>query len=226
MTPNSVLDQLDEVIHSRSILDHPFYVAWNAGELTREQLQTYARLYYPHVEAFPGYLRSAIETTGDEQIRAELLDNLSEELAEPKAHSELWLDFCEGLDLDRDAVAAAGRTAPSHDTVLAFERLTGGPIAGALAALYAYESQQPEVARTKASGLRTFYGVDAPRALAYFEVHAEADVRHRDGERRALRRCLDAGATADEIQGAASEALDAYWALLDRVCVEAGIEAC
>ncbi len=223
---NSVLDRLDALIRSRSILDHPFYVAWSAGDLTREQLRTYARLYYPHVAAFPGYLRSAIGTTTDHEIRAELEDNLAEELSVPKAHPELWLDFCDELGLDREAVAAAGKSEASRSAVETFERLTEGPIAGALAALYAYESQQPEVSRTKAEGLRGFYGVDSPRALGYFEVHAEADVRHRDGERRALGRCLDAGTSEEDLLRAAGDALDAYWDLLDRVCDAAGIERC
>jgi pyrroloquinoline quinone (PQQ) biosynthesis protein C len=60
-------------------------------------------------------------------------------------------------------------------------------------------------------------------SLAYFTVHAEADVRHREGERQALSRCLDRGASAEEVLDAASQALDAYWGLLDGVCRETGL---
>ena len=220
----SVLRELDDLIRSRSILEHPFYVAWTAGELTREQLQTYARIYYPHVAAFPDYLRSAIAGTDDEQIRAELEDNLREELSEPKAHPELWLDFAEGLGLDREEVAAASEAEPTSHTVREFRRLTAESPASAIAALYAYESQQPEVSRQKANGLRELYGVESTETLAYFEVHQEADVRHREGERQSLARCLEAGASRAEVLEAAQGALDAYWGLLDRVCQDAGVE--
>ena len=225
MPANDTLDQLDQLIRSRSILEHPFYVAWTAGELTRPQIRRYAEIYYPHVAAFPEYLRNAIGSAQDPAVREELQDNLSDELSEPKAHNELWLDFAEGLGADRAAVEAATDSGPGAATAEAFKRLTAGGTAEAIAALYAYESQQPEVATTKAEGLRQLYGVDSDETVAYFDVHAEADVRHRDGERQALARCLDNGASEYEVVRAADAALDAYWGLLDRVCAETGVTA-
>ena len=225
MPTNDTLDQLDALIRSRSILEHPFYVAWTAGELTRPQLRRYAEVYYPHVAAFPEYLRNAIATAQDPAVREELQDNLAEELHEPKAHNELWLDFAEGLGADRAAVEAATGSGPGAATAETFRRLTAGGTAEAIAALYAYESQQPEVATTKAEGLRRLYGVDSDEAVAYFDVHAEADVRHRQGEREALGRCLDGGASGAGVLQAAGAALDAYWVLLDRVCAETGVTA-
>lgn len=223
MPANDTLERLDELIRSRSILEHPFYVAWNAGELTRPQLRRYAEVYYPHVAAFPDYLRNAIATARDPMVRRELEDNLSEELNEPKAHSELWLDFAEGLGADRAAVEESAESGPGVATVEAFERLTSRGTAEAIAALYAYESQQPEVATLKAAGLRELYGVESEATVAYFDVHAEADVRHRKGEREALARCLADGASDADTMQVAGEALDAYWELLDRVCAETGV---
>ena len=60
MDSATALRELDESIRERSILKHPFYRAWERGELTREQLATYAGIYYPHVRAFPRYLAVAI----------------------------------------------------------------------------------------------------------------------------------------------------------------------
>lgn len=223
MNSTAVLAELDSLIANRSILDHPFYRAWTEGRLSGDQLATYARYYYPHVAAFPGYLEAAIATSTDPAVRAELEDNLREELSQPKPHAELWLDFARGCGLDAGAVEAAEAAPRAAATVEAFRCLAGRSSAAALAALYAYESQQPEVAATKAAGLAEHYGVADGESLAYFTVHAEADVRHRDGERRALGRCLDQGAAPEEVLGAASAALDAYWNLLDGVCREAGI---
>ena len=221
---NETLKQLDDLIASRSILNHPFYQAWTAGTLTRADLQTYAASYYPHVAAFPGYLETAAAGAQDAAIRAELLDNLREELSEPAPHPELWLQFADGMGADRSTITAAPTTEATQTTVAAFQSLCQESTLAGVVALYAYESQQPEVAKRKAAGLCERYGVTDSKTLEYFTVHAEADVRHREGERRAIASLLENGASANETLKAANRALDAYWGLLDGVCVEAGIE--
>ena len=223
LATEAVLQDLDALIARRSILQHPFYQAWNAGTLTPEQLRTYAQSYYPHVAAFPEYLGAAAANTNDAVVRAEILDNLREELSEPVAHTELWLRFAEGMGGDRSAITAASATAATRSTTTAFQSLCEQSTAAGLAALYAYESQQPEVSRTKAAGLCDHYRIDDEKTVSYFTVHAEADVRHRAGERAALGRCLEQGATREEVLKAAERALDAYWGLLDGVCAEAGV---
>ena len=230
-TASTVLNQLDALIAQRSILQHPFYRAWTMGALTREDLAVYARVYYPHVAAFPDYLRSAIagadtaDTADTEVVKERLEENLRDELSVPAPHSELWLRFADAVGADRDAVRTAAQT-PTPDVANVtgtFTRLCESTSARALAALYAYESQQPAVSVEKINGLRQQYGIADESSLAYFTVHAEADIAHRDGERRALAACLDAGATREEILDAASQALDAYWHLLDAVSTESGI---
>lgn len=222
MDTASVLAALDARIASRSILEHPFYRAWSAGTLTRQDLATYARLYYPHVAAFPGYLQASESGAALPAVRAELRDNLREELSEPAPHPELWLRFAAAVGADPEAVQAAAPSPATRATVATFDRLCRTSTVAALTALYAYESQQPEVSGQKAAGLRERYGVTADAALSYFTVHGEADLRHRDGERRALALCLEAGADAGEVLPAADAALDAYWQLLDGVMEEIG----
>lgn len=223
MSTPDTLRRLDDLIASRSILRHPFYKAWQRGTLTREQLATYAAVYYPHVAAFPRYITATAATAVDPLVRAALDENLSDELHHPKAHTELWLDFAAGVGADRTTVAVAAPHATAGQVVARFERLTQSGTAQGLAALYAYESQQPEVATEKTAGLRQHYGVTDPQALGYFDVHAATDVAHRAAEREALERCLAAGAADQDVLDAANEALDAYWQLLDGVCEEAGI---
>ena len=218
-----ILRRLDNLIRSRSILLHSFYIAWQRGELTCDQLMIYATIYYPHVASFPRYLKSAADRTDDPVIHAELQRNLTDEMSHPKSHKELWLDFAEEFGFQRCEVGGAPPHAAAQNIVNTFDRLTTNDDASALAALYAYESQQPEVSRQKADGLRQFYGVDNPKSLAYFEVHAETDIQHRTGERNAINRCLDAGASADAILASADDALSAYWGLLDGICEDAGI---
>ena len=223
MHAHDTLKQLDELIESRSILRHPFYIAWQNGDLTRAQLATYARVYWPHVAAFPSYLEAAAETSADPVAQATLEDNLEDERSNPKPHPELWLDFADSLGERRQAVIDATVHTAAAGMVDTFTRLAGSSTAAGVAALYAYEAQQPEVSSQKRDGLREHYEIDSERALAYFNVHAEADVAHSRGEREVLLRCLENDAEPATVLGAASEALDAYWGLLDGVCHEAGI---
>ncbi len=224
MAPHDVLAELDRRIKARSILRHPFYTAWRNGTLTREQLSAYAAAYYPHVAAFPEYIRTAIAQSADPAVTEELARNLDDELTNPRPHPELWLDFAEGLSLSRREVTATLPRPAAAGMMATFTRLCGQSSAAALAALYAYESQQPEVSREKIDGLQQHYGVADSRTLAYFEVHAEADLVHRSGERRMLSRCLTTGgASPEEVFEAADQALDAYWGLLDGIAQDAGI---
>ena len=88
-----------------------------------------------------------------------------------------------------------------------------------LRAFYVYEAQVPEIAAQKISGLRRFYDINDPRALAYFGVHEEADVRHRaawrDGSRTRKMR------TRFGVLCAAERSLKALWGALDAVYPQA-----
>src|SRR5438045_9035304 len=93
MTTEETLRALDHLIRERSILQHPFYRAWQRGELTSDQVATYSRVYYPHVAAFPRYLKNAINCASDSAIRSALEQNLDDELTNPAPTPEFWLDF-------------------------------------------------------------------------------------------------------------------------------------
>ena len=58
MNTTQFFEQLEASIARYDLLCHPFYRAWAAGELTRDDLREYARHYYHHVEAFPSTCRS------------------------------------------------------------------------------------------------------------------------------------------------------------------------
>jgi pyrroloquinoline-quinone synthase len=76
----------------------------------------------------------------------------------------------------------------------------------------------PEIATEKISGLRRFYDITEPRALAYFAVHEEADVRHRAAWREWLATQEDSE-TSGVLQ-AAERTLKALWGALDAVYPE------
>lgn len=82
MATNTFKQQVDSIIQSRHLLQHPFYIAWTEGKLTREQLRHYAEQYFYNVLAEPTYLSAVhfntphfhnVENSGDISIRQEVL---------------------------------------------------------------------------------------------------------------------------------------------------------
>ncbi len=214
--PNvELLAKIDAAIAEKNLLKHPFYQDWQEGKLSRESLQLYAAQYYRHVEAFPKHLRVlAARTEG--AIRDIVLENLAEEENPSHPHPKLWRDFAETLGVSEDDISSCPALPGTQKVVETFREIVGDrTVAEAVAALYAYEAQVPEIATTKIDGLKKFYGVDSPKALAYFEVHEHADKAHRE----AWRGWLEEHASGDEeeILTTTNEALNALWGALDAV---------
>ena len=201
-----------------SMLKHPFYVAWTEGKLSQSVLSEYAKQYYAHVRAFPTYVSAVHSHCDDLQVRQELLENLIEEERGVENHPELWLRFAEGLGVAREDVRDATLLRSTEESVARLKSLTRSEdYRDGLAALYAYESQIPEVARTKREGLKDFYSIDDERAVSFFRVHEGIDVLHQQTEKQIL---SDKCQTADEQARAvevAKESARALWSFLDGV---------
>jgi pyrroloquinoline-quinone synthase len=217
-TQNSYLDAMDAQIAAKHLLQHPFYQAWTRGELTREALRDYAAQYYQHVAAFPTYLSALHSHTEDAAARRHILANLIEEEAGSPNHPELWLQFAEGMGVNRDEVQS---TQPWKETANLIQQFRSAcrdrSTAEGLAALYAYESQIPAVAESKIAGLKQFYGITQPETLAYFQIHIEADKEHAAIERALLDSRVDDG-NAAAVSETVAETLDALYGILDGVC--------
>lgn len=226
MTRNEFLEALDRLIAERHLLKHPFYVLWNEGKLSREHLRRYAISYYPHVAAFPRYVSAVHAGSPDPALRQELLENLIEEERGEDNHPALWRRFAVALGAREEELSADPRTPEVAELVGAFlETTRRGSVAEGLAALYVYESQIPEIARTKREGLAAFYGIADPEAVRFFTVHEEADVWHRQVEREALGAVADSDAKREEALAAAGRCLEALNGALDGVLSENGLVA-
>lgn len=212
------LHAIDACVAERHLLKHPFYQTWTKGELPRAALQDYARQYYHHVLAFPTYLSSLHSHTEDPNIRRDILANLIDEEAGTPNHPELWMQFAEALGLTRAEVARTELWPETKKLIDAFRLICReqSSVEG-LTALYAYESQIPEVAESKMQGLRSFYGLVDAKALAYFEVHVEADRQHSAIERHALERSLSPANLQAALQAAVT-VLERLWEMLSGVC--------
>lgn len=224
MNLTEFFEQLEARIAKYDLLCHPFYQAWSGGRLTRNDLCDYAQNYYHHVEAFPSYLAAFGLRLEDGELRRAVLANLSDEkgVEERKGtasvpHSELWLDFAEGM--------GSSRNLDWHTSIPEIRQLIGyfhdvaseGAPEEALAAFYAYESQVPRIAQEKARGLRQMYGSD-DKTCGYFALHTTADVYHSQVWRKQLEKRIAAHPeTADAALDAAENAARMLWQALDGI---------
>ena len=221
MTRDEFLTALDAIVAEKHLLKHPFYQLWSQGKLTRENLREYAISYYPHVAAFPTYVSGVHSGCEDAVLRQELLENLIEEERGSENHPALWRRFAAALGANPTDLAAAPRTPEVAAAIAEFRRAThDGSVAEGLAALYAYESQIPEVSKTKREGLGAFYGIVDEDATRFFSVHEEADVWHRQVEREALGRVADTPEARAKALEAARRCCDALNRALDGVMRE------
>lgn len=213
--PKTVLEMLDALIERHHLLKHPFYRAWTEGSLPMESLQVYAEQYYQHVRAFPDNLKQ-LSARADGKLAELVAENISEELNPEAPHPVLWRQFAYSLGVS-DAALDRARPYPGVAALLdTYEEISSqGSAAQTVACFYAYEAQVPEIATQKISGLRRFYGITEPRALAYFTVHEKADVRHRAAWRSWLEN--DKEADSFRVLCAAERSLKALWGALDAV---------
>jgi len=212
-----LLDRIDEMIDERHLLKHPFYTKWADGTLPREALQEYARQYYAFESAFPRFISAIHSRTESAAARQQLLDNLWDEEHGRDNHAELWLRFAEGIGVSRDDVRSANRNDATQSLVdLYWELSQQASVPAAVAALYAYERQVPQVSESKIEGLKTHYGMHDPRETAFFAVHGVLDIEH-SGAERAMLGDLATDADEADVQDATGRTLEAWWNFLSAV---------
>lgn len=146
-----IQEQLNQVIDRWSLLRHPFYQAWESGDLPVEALRTYAKEYGAFIRTLP----AGWETLSD-----------ADTAAEEREHADMWQAFASGLQTQ---VAEAELLAVAALVGMA-KQMFAQP-ASALGALYAFEAQQPATAKSKLDGLRKHYSL-AETVEPYFVAHS------------------------------------------------------
>jgi pyrroloquinoline-quinone synthase len=198
---------LDAEIENRSLLKHAFYRMWSDGKLSREHLAGYSQEYFQLVKAVPELVGMIGGFVKDEPTRR-VVSGIMEEETE---HVELWTRFAESLGVTRSSLMAQAGTEKTKEALSRLKEMTRSSFCEGAAVMYAIESEQPKISRTKLDGLKRFYGMtgaDDELGTSYFREHEVADVRHAAVWRAALQRegqedgalCLKAAALSLDVQ--------------------------
>jgi pyrroloquinoline-quinone synthase len=200
-----VWQRIEQARERWNVLEHPFYQRWSAGELTREELAGYSG-QYRHAAAALARLSADVAESAPDAERPALRRHAEEEAS----HIALWDGFV-------DAVGGEVAAAPTVETQECVDAWTASDDRlSQLARLYAIESGQPAISRTKREGLAAHYGIGDGPGNEYFRVHETADVDHA-AEGRSLIEAHLAEADPDALVAAAESVFKANWRLLDGV---------
>jgi pyrroloquinoline-quinone synthase len=218
-----VLGRLDQARGECSVLEHPFYERWSAGELSGAELACYAGEYRHAVIALAEASQAAAAKAGPAHERG-----LRRHAAEETAHVELWDDFARATGAQPETVDGGGEDVPAPAPALAQTQAcarawtAGESLLEHLAVLYAIEAGQPQISTTKLEGLTEHYGYsEEGPALEYFKVHELRDVEHaREAGaliEELLAACEEPEAQAERMLVRARAALQGNWDLLSGV---------
>ena len=172
------LERIKEAIYETPMLKHEFYQKWNRGELSLEVLRYYAKEYYHFEELFPRCVALAYSQCSNLKDRNILFENLKDELSTPKTHLDLWVNFAQKLGIDPKEFNSHKPNTHTQELLEEFWKLSTSSYHSAVAAMYAYETQVPEVAEKKIETLKKHYNIKSENALSFFSVHLSADQWH------------------------------------------------
>ena len=199
----SIWQRIESSRERWDVLNHPFYQRWSAGELTADELARYSGQYRHAVEAIATMSDSVADAMPERE-------DLRRHAAEERGHLRLWDGFLDEVGGDA-SVESTPETAECARTWTA-----DGDALETLARLYAVESGQPSISRTKREGLLERYGFDDGAGTAYFRIHETRDVEHA-AEARELIEELASEDDSDRIVAAAESAFRSNWRLLDGI---------
>lgn len=212
------VEHLKKIIAEKNLLNHPFYQQWTAGTLPLPVMQKYAEQYYHLEKNFPRFLSRMHADCDDFAVRQTITDNLYDEEHGETNHRELWLRFGEAIGATREAIQTSQQLPETSAAIESFNKLSSESFLNGSAALAAYESQIPAVAKSKIEGLNKHYNITEKRGTDFFRVHSTLDVEHSN----AWWDIIEKHATTPELQTKVEQAVvagrDALWNFLDGVC--------
>jgi pyrroloquinoline-quinone synthase len=168
---NSIEALVHRSLEGRRLLTHPFYVRWEEGALSRDELTAYAEQYRFFEAYLPEFLTALSGRLEDGPARDAVLANLNDETADP-SHLSLFDQFAQAYEAHDVSISPA-----MNALLLAYQTALDEGAAVAVAGLLAYEEQGAEIAVSKREGLIRHYGGHSP-AIDFWTVHGAMEGDH------------------------------------------------
>jgi pyrroloquinoline quinone (PQQ) biosynthesis protein C len=216
MSADEFIAELWGYAHEVPMGEHPWFQGILTHRWTREQIILGEVQHYLRVRTNPiffGYI--AVNAVAEKQhgLMEVVLENFMEELAGPRTHVDVMLQFLEEGGISREE---ADRAEPAPGTAAAIEMIVGccqrrSALEG-VAMLSFVESQLggPERVSAKAyEELTGHYGFSA-RAAETYKLHAEQDVGHGERQIDAIRRFAADAETQEKVRRAVKLGLTAF----------------
>jgi pyrroloquinoline-quinone synthase len=213
MTSVSLLDPL---ISDMSLLKHPFYQKWSKGELTKKDLQIYAKEYFHLVSRIPSIVER-VRVRADKKHHP-LAGMIAKNGIEEQEHVELWKRFAKSLNISESELLAHKPHATVTAAVMQLEQLADGTFEDGVVTMYSMEAELPKIAKTKKEGLCDWYNLSSEDAQIYFDEHLK--------EEEHLQVWRGVEVEPKHSQTIALQSLQAQNKVLDGVCELCGIMAC
>ena len=207
---------LDPLIADMSLLKHPFYQRWSKGELTKKDLQIYAKEYFHLVNRIPAIVER-VRVRADEKDHP-LVGMIAKNGIEEQEHVELWKCFAKSLGISEQELVAHKPSATVTAAVMELEQLADGTFEDGVITMYSMEAELPKIAQTKKEGLCDWYNLSSEDAQIYFNEHLK--------EEEHLQVWRGVAVDAARSQTIALQSLQAQNKVLDGVCELCGIMAC
>ncbi|MBI2089658.1 MAG: iron-containing redox enzyme family protein [Deltaproteobacteria bacterium] len=191
----------------QGILEH----RWTRRQIILGEIQHYLRVRTNPI--FFGYI--AVNAVAEKQygLMEVVLDNFMEELAGPRTHVDIMLQFLEEGGISREA---ADRAEAAPGTMAAIEMIIGGcqrrSALEGVAMLTFVESQLGGSERVSAKVYREltgYYGF-SERAAETYRLHAEQDAGHGERQIEAIRRYATDAETQQRVRSAVKLGLTAF----------------
>src|ERR671918_8603 len=214
--PNDFISELWGYAHEVPMEQHPWFQGilrhrWSREQIILGEVQHYLRIRTNPI--FFGYM--AVNAVADKnyELMQAVLENFMEELAGPRTHVDIMLQFLEEGGITREE---ADQAEPAPGTLAAIEMIIGccqrrSALEG-VAMLAFVESQlggAGKISEKVYRELTGYYGF-TPRAAATYELHAAQDEGHGSRQIDAIRLLAIDDATQEKVRAAVKLGLTAF----------------
>lgn len=217
LAPEALIDDLRSVLRGRYPV-HPVRRLLLGGELTREQLQGWAKNQFHEFRNIHRFFGIRYQKCPIQALRRMLLENMVEEEGEDlfggeyPSHAELWTRFGEGLGIAREEMQGY-EPLPGIKAALEMyvQLVQQSHWAVAIGTGLVFEGEGPKRMGQERQALEAHYSWIPSEALAFFRAHEYHDEGHGNFIVEVIKEhIMDAG-LQEEMRAAVRTRVDIMW---------------